>query len=103
MYLVSPKKWFSIADLSAVRYLCTVFNEDKCCVVGCWLVYLACLRSHFESKQANSITLFGPRPNNKLFTHTDGKRALSCGSLVLCSIVTLFDYVRLAKFVGEFD
>ena len=35
-----------------------------------WLVYLACLRSHilraycnFESKQANSITPFGRRPN----------------------------------------
>ena len=35
-----------------------------------WLVYLACLRSHIlraycnlESKQANSISLFGRRPN----------------------------------------
>ena len=40
-----------------------------------WLVYLVCLRLHvlraycnFESKQANSITLFGRRPNNKQLT-----------------------------------
>ena len=38
------------------------------------LVYLACLRKHvlrsyctFASKQAVSINLFGPRPNNKLY------------------------------------
>ena len=38
------------------------------------LVYLPCLRYHvlrayctFASKQAVSITLFGPRPNNKHF------------------------------------
>ena len=40
-----------------------------------WLGYLVCLRSHvlraycnFESKQANSITLFGRHPNNKQLT-----------------------------------
>ena len=80
VYLVFPKSLFSIADLFAVRYLWVVCNEDKCCVVTqraadirvSWLVCLACLRSHvlraycnFESKQANSITLFGRRPNNK--------------------------------------
>ena len=69
-----------IADLFAVRYLWVVRNEDNCCVVKkraadirvAWLVYLAYLRSHllraycnFESKQANSITLFGRRPYNK--------------------------------------
>ena len=39
-----------------------------------WLVYLSCFRWHvlrayctFTSKQAVSITLFGPRPNNKIF------------------------------------
>ena len=39
-----------------------------------WLVYLSCFRRHvlrayctFTSKQAVSITLFGPRPNNKIF------------------------------------
>ena len=38
------------------------------------LVYLPCFRWHvlrayctFTSKQAVSITLFGPRPNNKIF------------------------------------
>ena len=80
MYLVFPKSLFSIADLFTVCYLWVVCNEDKCCVVTqraadirvSWLVCLACLRSHvlraycnFESKQANSITLFGRRPNNK--------------------------------------
>ena len=63
-----------------MRYLWDVCNEDTCCVVTqhaavirvAWIVYLACLRSHvlraycnFESKHANSITLFGRRPNNK--------------------------------------
>ena len=45
-----------------------------------WLVYLACLRSHvlrancnFESKQANSITLFGRRPNEKESLNTARK------------------------------
>ena len=62
--------------------------EDKCCVVThraadirvAWLVYLACLRSHvlrancnFESKQANSITLFGRRPNEKESLNTARK------------------------------
>ena len=80
MYLVFPKSLFSIADLFTVCYLWVVCNEDKCCVVTqraadirvSSLVCLACLRSHvlraycnFESKQANSITLFGRRPNNK--------------------------------------
>ena len=80
VYLVFPKSLFSIADLFTVCYLWVVCNEDKCCVVTqraadirvSWLVCLACLRSHvlraycnFESKQANSITLFGRRPNNK--------------------------------------
>ena len=80
VYLVFPKSLFSIADLFTVCYLWVVCNEDKCCVVTqraadirvSWLVCLACLRSHvlraycnFESKQANSITLFGQRPNNK--------------------------------------
>ena len=39
--------------------------------------YLACLRSHvlrayrnFESKQANSVTLFGRRPNNNTFLNS---------------------------------
>ena len=74
VYLVFPKSLFSIADLFTVCYLWVVCNEDKCCVVTqraadirvSWLVCLACLRSHvlraycnFESKQANSITLFG--------------------------------------------
>ena len=83
MYFVFPKRSFSIADLFAVRYLWVVCNEDKCCVVTqrtadicvAWLVYFACLRSHvlcayynFESKQADSITLFGRRPNNKPYT-----------------------------------
>lgn len=42
-----------------------------------WLAYLACLHSHvllaygnFESKQVNSITLFGQRLNNKLIFPT---------------------------------
>ena len=80
VYLVFLKRLFSIADLFAVRYLWVVRNEGKCCVVTqrgadirvAWLLYLACLRSHvlraycnFESKQANSTTLFGRRPNNK--------------------------------------
>ena len=62
--------------------------EDKCCVVThraadirvAWLVYLACLSSHvlrancnFESKQANSITLFGRRPNEKESLNTARK------------------------------
>ena len=64
-----------MADLFAVRYLWVVCNEDKCCVVterGRHSRCLACLRLHvlraycnFESKQASSITLSGPRPNNK--------------------------------------
>ena len=81
MYIVFPENLFSIADLFAVHYLWVVCNEDKCCVVTqravdirvSWLVCLACLRSHvlraycnFESKQANSITLFGRRPNNNI-------------------------------------
>ena len=89
MYPVFPKSLFSIADLFAVRYLWVVCNEDKCCVVTqraadirvSWLVCLACLRSHvlraycnFESKQANSITLFGRRPNNKEKSEKDRKR-----------------------------
>ena len=80
VYLVFPKSLFSIADLFALRCLWVLYNEDKCCVVThraadirvAWLVYLACLRSHvlrafcnFESKQTNSITLFGRRPNKK--------------------------------------
>ena len=78
VYLVFPKRLFSNADLFAVRYLRVVCNEDKCSVATqraadirvAWLVYLACLRSHvlraycnFESKQANSITLFERHPN----------------------------------------
>ena len=81
MYLVFPKSLFSFADVFAVRYLWLVCNEDKCCAVTqraadirvAWLVYLACLRPHvlraycnFESKQANSISLSGRRPNNKV-------------------------------------
>ena len=81
MYIVFPENLFSIADLFAVHYLWVVCNEDKCCVVTqravdirvAQPVYLACLHSHvwrsyckFESKQANSITLFGPRPNNNI-------------------------------------
>ena len=41
-----------------------------------WLVYLACLRSHllrsncnFESKRAILITLFGRRPNKKMYVN----------------------------------
>ena len=65
------------------QYIC---NKDKCCVVTqrtadifciTWLAYLACLHSHvlfaydnFESKQVNSITLFGRCPNNKLIFPT---------------------------------
>ena len=79
MYLVFKRGLFSIAYLFVVCYLWVECNEDKCCVVTqratdvrvAWLVYLACLRSHvlrdycnFESKQANTITLFGRRPNN---------------------------------------
>ena len=78
VYLVFSIRLFSIANFFA-RYLWDVRNEDKFCVVThravnirvAWLVYLVCLRSHvlraycnFESKQANSITLFGRRPNN---------------------------------------
>ena len=88
VYLVFPKSLFSIADLFAVRYLWVVCNEDKCCVVThravdicvAWLVYLAFLRSHvlraycnFESKQANSITLFERRPNKKESLNTARK------------------------------
>ena len=55
-----------------------ICDDNKCCVVTyrgaktriAWLVYLDCLCSHilhtycnFESKQANSITLFGQCPN----------------------------------------
>ena len=75
MYLIFPKSLQSMADLFAVRYLWVVCNEDKCCVVterGRHSRCLACLRLHvlraycnFESKQASSITLSGPRPNNK--------------------------------------
>ena len=83
-YLVFLKSLFSIVDLFAVGYLWVVCNKDKCCVVThravdicvAWLVYLAFLRSHvlraycnFESKQANSITLFGRRPNKALILH----------------------------------
>ena len=79
VYLVFKKGLFSIAYLFVVRYLWVECNEDKCCVVTqraadihvAWLVYLACLSSHvlrtycnFESKQANSFTLFGRHPNN---------------------------------------
>ena len=68
VYLVFPKRLFSIVDLFAVRYLWVVCNEDKCCVVTqraavirvVWIVYVACLRSHvlraycnFESNQPN--------------------------------------------------
>ena len=81
VWLVFPKSLFSVADLFAVRYLWDVCTDDKCCVVTrrvadicvAWLVYLARLLSHvlraycnFESKQANSITLFGRRPNNNM-------------------------------------
>ena len=73
---VFPKSWFSIADLFAVRYLWVACNEDKCCVVThgaadirvAWLVTFARIRAYcnFESKQANSITLFGPHPNDNI-------------------------------------
>ena len=90
VYLVFPKSLFSIADLFAVRYLWVVCNEDKCCVVTqrtadiccAWLVYLTCVHSHvlraycnFESKQLNTITLFGRHPNNKtLWERMFGRR-----------------------------
>ena len=76
VYLVFPKSLFRLADLFAVRYLRVVCNEDKCIVVtqrGRHSRHLACLRSHvlraycnFESKHANSITLFERRPNKNL-------------------------------------
>ena len=76
VYFVFPKSLFSIADLFTVRHLWVVCNEDKCCVVilrGRHSRRLAGLCSHilsahcnFKSKQANSITLFGRRPNNEL-------------------------------------
>ena len=48
VYLVFPKRLFSIANLFAVRFLWIVCNEDKCCVVTqraadirvAWLVYV---------------------------------------------------------------
>ena len=48
VYLVFPKRLFSVADLFGVRYLWVVFNEDKCCVMTqraadirvAWLVYV---------------------------------------------------------------
>ena len=48
VYLIFPKRLFSIADLFAVCYLWVVCNEDKCCVVTqraadirvAWLVYV---------------------------------------------------------------
>ena len=74
MYLVFTKSLFSIAYLFVVCYLWVECNEDKCCVVTrraadihvAWLVYARtyCVPIATESKQANSITLFGRRPNN---------------------------------------
>ena len=74
VYPVFPKSLYSSLDLFIVRYLRVICNEDKCCVVTHSAQQtsrrLACLRSHllraycnFESKQVNSITLFGPRQN----------------------------------------
>ena len=78
MYLVFPKSLFSIAICllcvicgSYVTKINTVTQRTADIRVA-WLVCLTCLRSHvlraycnFESKQANSITLFGRRPNDK--------------------------------------
>ena len=74
VYLVFTKSLFSIAYLFVVCYLWVECNEDKCCVVTrraadihvAWLVYARtyCVPIATESKQANSITLFGRRPNN---------------------------------------
>ena len=73
VYLVLPKKLFSIADLFAVQltvrglYVTKIINADCCDMARGWfkLFCLASLHSHvlcayckFESRQANSITLF---------------------------------------------
>ena len=107
LYFVFPKRSFSFADLFAVRYLWVVRKEDKCCVVTqrtadifvAWLVYFACLRSHvlraycnFESKQANSITLFGRRPNNKPYIRFSRGHALSLETI--CPTLKNFIYLR---------
>ena len=107
VYFVFSKRSFSFADLFAVRYLWVVCNEDNCCVVTqrtadicvAWLVYFACLRSHilraycnFESKQANSITLFERRPNNKPYTRFSGGHALSLETR--CPTLKNFIYLR---------
>ena len=107
VYFVFSKRSFSFADLFVVRYLWVVCNEDNCCVVTqrtadicvAWLVYFACLRSHilraycnFESKQANSITLFERRPNNKPYTRFSGGHALSLETR--CLTLKNFIYLR---------
>ena len=107
VYLVFPKILFPVADLFTVRYLWVVCNEDKWCVLTqrvadvrvAWLLYLASLRSHvlraycnFESKQANSITLFERRPNNKPYTRFSGGHALSLETR--CPTLKNFIYLR---------
>ena len=72
VYPVFSIRLFSIANLSVVRYMWDVCNEDKCCVVthraavACLRSQVVCAYCNFESKQAISITLFQfrRRPNN---------------------------------------
>ena len=79
VYLVFPKRLFSIANLFAVRFLWVVCNEDKCCVVthraadihAAWLVYVRtyCVAiATLNHNKPTRFTLFGRRPNNKEFS-----------------------------------
>ena len=68
MYLVSSKKFVFYC-----RFVCCALSVRDT-VRGRHSRLLPCSRSHvlrayckFESKQANSITLFGPRPNNNIY------------------------------------
>ena len=68
----SAKKCLVLADLSFRHASYLIQDVRKAEIRLVELVYLPCLRKHvlrayytFASKQAVSITLFGPRPNNK--------------------------------------
>ena len=115
VYLVFPKILFPVADLFTVRYLWVVCNEDKWCVLTqrvadvrvAWLLYLASLRSHvlraycnFESKQANSITLFGRRPNN--FEKFQQANATAIRICCKCCKLTIFIYTTDVKWCHFF-
>ena len=64
VYLVFPKSLFSIADLFAMRYLCVVCNENKCCDVTqsaadicvAWLVYVRTCCVSIATLNQNKLT-----------------------------------------------